>query len=130
MTAFNIFSKKRIEERVELPAYQQKLLESAIRACKPGGIVVYSTCTLAPAQNEGVVERAIENLATPLSNKKQRGYKGSAPIQCEIVSTKSLEKHYAYFFNFHSKTPYGSLVLPHISNNFGPLYFCKIRRIN
>jgi hypothetical protein len=27
MTAFNIFSKKRIQERVELPVYQQKLLE-------------------------------------------------------------------------------------------------------
>jgi hypothetical protein len=27
MTAFNIFSKKRIQERVELPDYQRKLLE-------------------------------------------------------------------------------------------------------
>jgi len=127
MTAFNIFSKKRIQERVELPDYQQKLLESAIRACKPGGIVVYSTCTLAPVQNEGVVERAIENLA---SNKKHRGYKENNSIKCEIISTQSLEKHYAYFFDFHAKTRYGSLVLPHISNNFGPLYFCKIRRIS
>ncbi|CAF0895003.1 unnamed protein product [Rotaria sordida] len=129
ITAFNIFSKKRIQERVELPAYQRKLLESAIRACKPGGIVVYSTCTLAPVQNEGVVEQAIENLAST-SNKKSRGYQGKVPIKCEVISTQSLEKHYAYFFDFHAKTRYGSLVLPHISNNFGPLYFCKIRRIN
>ena len=103
---------------------------SAIRACKPGGIVVYSTCTLAPIQNEGVVERAIENLASPSSKKNKRGHQGKQPIQCEIISTKSLEKHFAYFFEFHAKTRYGSLVLPHISNNFGPLYFCKIRRIN
>ena len=104
---------------------------SAIRACKPGGIVVYSTCTLAPIQNEGVVERAIENLASPSRTKKQqRQQQGSPPIQCEIVSTQSLEKHYAYFFEFHAKARYGSLVLPHISNNFGPLYFCKIRRIS
>lgn len=27
MTAFNIFSKKRLQERVQLPDYQQKLLE-------------------------------------------------------------------------------------------------------
>jgi len=103
---------------------------SGIRACKPGGIVVYSTCTLAPVQNEGVVERAIENLALLSSNKKHRRYKGTDPIKCEIISTKSLEKHYAYFFDFYAKTCYGSLVLPHISNNFGPLYFCKIRRIS
>ncbi|CAF1296583.1 unnamed protein product [Rotaria magnacalcarata] len=126
-TAFNIFSKKRIQERVELPTYQRKLLESAIRACKPGGIVVYSTCTLAPIQNEGVVEQAIEKLALRSSNKRSHGgHKGSDPINCEIVSTKSLEKHYAYFFDFHAKTHYGSLVLPHISNNFGPLYFFNI----
>ncbi len=31
ITAFNIFSKKRIQERVELPVYQQKLLESVFR---------------------------------------------------------------------------------------------------
>jgi 16S rRNA C967 or C1407 C5-methylase (RsmB/RsmF family) len=105
------------------------LFRSAIRACKPGGIVVYSTCTLAPVQNEGVVERAIENLRSSSSNKKQRGYHGNAPIKCEIVSTQSLEKNFAYFFEFHAKTRYGSLVLPHISKNFGPLYFCKIRRI-
>jgi hypothetical protein len=30
MTAFNIFSKKRIQERVELPNYQQKLLEYVV----------------------------------------------------------------------------------------------------
>jgi 16S rRNA C967 or C1407 C5-methylase (RsmB/RsmF family) len=103
-------------------------IRSAIRACKPGGIVVYSTCTLAPVQNEGVVERAIENVAS--SSKKKHGYKGNDQIKCEIISTKSLEKHYAYFFDFHAKTRYGSLVLPHISKNFGPLYFCKIRRIS
>jgi hypothetical protein len=77
------------------------------------------------------VERAIEHLSLSSINKKHRGHKGKdPPIKCEIISTKSLEKHYAYFFDFYAKTRYGSLVLPHISNNFGPLYFCKIRRIS
>ena len=106
------------------------MFRSAIRACKPGGIVVYSTCTLAPVQNEGVVERAIENLAATTSNARRRENHGEDPIRCEIISTKALEKHYAYFYSFHQRTQYGSLVLPHISNNFGPLYFCKIRRIS
>lgn len=120
-----MFHNIEIDFNLETPFFPY--LRSAIRACKPGGIVVYSTCTLAPVQNEGVVEQAIENLATKSSNKKSREFN---PINCEIVSTQSLEKHYAYFFNFHAKTRYGSLVLPHISNNFGPLYFCKIRRIS
>ncbi len=34
---------------------QRELLESAIHACKVGGRIVYSTCTLTPEENEGVV---------------------------------------------------------------------------
>lgn len=35
---------------------------SALRACKPQGTVVYSTCTLTPGQNDYVVEGAISQL--------------------------------------------------------------------
>lgn len=34
---------------------QTRLLESALRAAKPGGQIVYSTCTLAPQEDEGVL---------------------------------------------------------------------------
>ncbi len=34
---------------------QRELLESAVHACKVGGRIVYSTCTLTPEENEGVV---------------------------------------------------------------------------
>lgn len=39
---------------------QRRLLRRAIAATKPGGIVVYSTCTFAPEENEAVVDDAIE----------------------------------------------------------------------
>ncbi len=35
---------------------QRWLLRSAISATKPGGVIVYSTCTLSPNENEGVVD--------------------------------------------------------------------------
>lgn len=38
---------------------QEKMLEAAIGACKSGGIVVYSTCSFAPEENEVVVDRMI-----------------------------------------------------------------------
>lgn len=35
---------------------QKGLIVSAFRALKPGGIMVYSTCTIAPEENEGVID--------------------------------------------------------------------------
>jgi NOL1/NOP2/sun family putative RNA methylase len=41
-------------------AQKQKLLiESAIRLCRPGGIIVYSTCTFAPEENELIVDEQL-----------------------------------------------------------------------
>ncbi len=43
-------------ERGRLAQRQVQLLFSALQACKPGGQVVYSTCTLAPEEDEGVLD--------------------------------------------------------------------------
>lgn len=40
-------------------AYQQKLFTHAVRLLKPGGTLVYSTCTFAAEENEGVVVWAL-----------------------------------------------------------------------
>lgn len=44
----------------ELSRKQKRLLSSAARALKPGGVLVYSTCSLAPEENELVVAQALE----------------------------------------------------------------------
>ncbi|HEC63223.1 MAG TPA: RsmB/NOP family class I SAM-dependent RNA methyltransferase [Candidatus Acetothermia bacterium] len=43
-----------------LASLQKKLLCRALQLVRPGGIVVYSTCTLAPEENEGVVRHALD----------------------------------------------------------------------
>ena len=40
----------------ELPVLQREILQSAAGCVKPGGILVYSTCTMAREENEEVVE--------------------------------------------------------------------------
>ncbi|NXV89871.1 NSUN4 methyltransferase, partial [Calonectris borealis] len=52
----NIFHKRRTKERQLLPMLQLQLLMAGILATKPGGEVVYSTCSLSPLQNECVIE--------------------------------------------------------------------------
>lgn len=44
----------------ELAQADRWILRSAVSATKPGGIIVYSTCTLAPEENEAVVDWLIE----------------------------------------------------------------------
>ncbi|MDP9400799.1 MAG: 16S rRNA (cytosine(967)-C(5))-methyltransferase RsmB [Actinomycetota bacterium] len=42
----------------ELAARQERILETAVGSVRPGGRVVYSTCTLVPRENEEVVAQA------------------------------------------------------------------------
>ena len=44
----------------ELPALQLAILESAAEAVKPGGILVYSTCTIAHEENQDVVNSFLQ----------------------------------------------------------------------
>ncbi len=41
----------------ELPQLQLQILQNQARYVKPGGVLLYSTCTLVRSENEGVVER-------------------------------------------------------------------------
>ncbi|MCR5758542.1 MAG: 16S rRNA (cytosine(967)-C(5))-methyltransferase RsmB [Selenomonas sp.] len=47
---------KRPEELAALPPLQGEILDSAARALKAGGVLVYSTCTIDAAENDEVVE--------------------------------------------------------------------------
>ena len=44
----------------DLPLLQLQILENQSRFVKPGGILMYSTCTLVQAENEGVVETFLQ----------------------------------------------------------------------
>ena len=54
----------------QLPALQLAILKNQARYVKPGGTLLYSTCTLVRKENEGVVEKFLKNapdfVAVPL----------------------------------------------------------------
>jgi 16S rRNA (cytosine967-C5)-methyltransferase len=48
---------KNLDDFEKLPGIQYKILETSAQYCKAGGRLIYSTCTLNPAENEAVVSR-------------------------------------------------------------------------
>lgn len=58
----NIFKASRVKERLQLPELQAAILTNCIQLLKPGGSLVYATCSLSPVQNDGVVHMALSNV--------------------------------------------------------------------
>ncbi|MBE6560075.1 MAG: 16S rRNA (cytosine(967)-C(5))-methyltransferase RsmB [Ruminococcaceae bacterium] len=52
---------KSLESVAALPAIQYDILCGAAQYVRPGGVLVYSTCTLNPDENEHIVRRFLEN---------------------------------------------------------------------
>ncbi|MCD6320146.1 MAG: RsmB/NOP family class I SAM-dependent RNA methyltransferase [Candidatus Desulfofervidaceae bacterium] len=51
---------------MKLARIQERLLISGLKALKPGGSLVYSTCTLTPHENEGVINAILERYPVEL----------------------------------------------------------------
>ena len=45
----------------ELPALQEQIVNNAARYVKPGGLLLYATCTLVQEENEGMVEKFLQS---------------------------------------------------------------------
>lgn len=100
---FAEWTKRRSEN---LAIRQYSLLSSAYLACRVGGQIVYSTCSISPLENDDVVKKL----------KKKRSV--------EFLEFKDADK-----YPFLEKTEFGYQILPDRSNGFGPMYFSIIRKL-
>ncbi len=82
---------------------QKELLEAAVHAAKVGGRIVYSTCTLTPEENEGVIAWALERFegkveaVDPRSNVEYRMSNIDRAIEDSQVVQKSLDIRHSIF---------------------------------
>jgi NOL1/NOP2/sun family putative RNA methylase len=57
---------------------QDRLIEAAARTVRPGGILVYSTCSFAPEENEMVVDRLLQKFSNMTVEPIEHGSSGLA----------------------------------------------------
>jgi 16S rRNA C967 or C1407 C5-methylase (RsmB/RsmF family) len=89
----------------QLAKRQYSLLCSGLLTVKPGGMVLYSTCSISPDENDGVIARALERKSD----------------LCELDLTMNLEAGM-------ERTQFGVQIFPDRSDNAGPMYFSRLRR--
>jgi len=88
---------------VQLAKRQFGLLVSAWDALKPKGTILYSTCSISPLENDGVIERLLERVGDKATIKEYTGKR-------ELESTQ-----------------YGNMILPD-KLKMGPIYFSVIEK--
>lgn len=99
-TALEQWSERRIERLVQ---DQYALLTSALLALRTGGLILYATCALNAAENDGVIQRLVD-----------RGRHGARPVPLEPPPLAEA-------------TTFGFQILPDRSG-FGPLYWCLLEK--
>ena len=107
--------------RIKTVAMEQwALLSSAYRLLRSGGYLLYSTCALAPQENDQMMERLVKKF-----QKEDSGdftFENPDPDQTQIA-------HCAKFtLPAYEKTQYGYQILPDTSNGAGPIYFSLIKK--
>ncbi|KAF3686544.1 tRNA (cytosine(34)-C(5))-methyltransferase, mitochondrial [Channa argus] len=126
----------RLKERVRLPVLQAQLLRSALSAVRPGGVVVYSTCTLSSSENYAVVETVLndfpeaepddlwEEIAIPLS--KYFAFSPAHPGHGQASHRPSLQSRNRTVSSYSHRL--GILVVPQPGKTWGPMFLSRIRR--
>ncbi len=79
----------------EMPKLQKQILENAVRYVKPGGVLMYSTCTISPEENEKMAEwlcntfpLALEDMSAYLPEEmKEMGERGMVQLLPGIHET-------------------------------------------
>ncbi|KAG5470648.1 hypothetical protein LSCM1_01894 [Leishmania martiniquensis] len=128
------------ETTAELAALQRMLLQRAIETCRVGGRIVYSTCSISPMENDGVVGEALQRTrcevkvvrpsvdavagaaTATVAPPKTAGDTGKANAPgaeaCAPQTPLALGE----------ATAYGLLLLPDTCHGWGPMFFCVLEK--
>jgi 16S rRNA C967 or C1407 C5-methylase (RsmB/RsmF family) len=94
---------------------QKPLLVSAYKATKPGGLIIYSTCTFAPEENENVVSHLLDHYPCTLEEVALPG----------LNTAPGLPSWRGTMYNQQIQS--AKRIYPH-KNNVGGFFVAKIRK--
>uniref|UniRef100_A0ACD5TGN8 Uncharacterized protein n=1 Tax=Avena sativa TaxID=4498 RepID=A0ACD5TGN8_AVESA len=80
--------------------YQRRMFDQAVKLVRPGGVIVYSTCTINPGENEGLVRYALDtykflSLGSQHPKVGGPGIIGSCKLPSKAYTEKWLTAHEA-----------------------------------
>ena len=104
---------------------QFQLLEAAVHAAKVGGRIVYSTCTLTPEENEGVISQILNKFSVQLEviDPRALGITPEGFWNKAIEDSQKVQEHYA--LAAHRSVPFPALRLwPQTYDTEG--FFCAV----
>lgn len=105
-SALEIWSPNRPKQ---LAIQQFAMLAAALDAARPGGYILYSTCSICSMENEAVIEKLL---------KKRSGLFS----ECDMLAIMpGLDK-------LSEACTHGRIVLPDVQGGSGPLYFCLLQK--
>ena len=76
-----------VEHVLSCAARQDQILKSAARLCKPGGRLVYSTCTFSREENEGTIERFLSTQPDFSLRESKRMYPHSSAGEGQFMAS-------------------------------------------
>ena len=95
---------------------QRALLEKAVRLTRPGGVVVYVTCTFAPEENEAVVSDALGRLPVEIE-----------PLELPVPHARGLTSFESD--RYDARVEGAARLYPHHLDS-GGLFLAKLRRLD
>ena len=93
----------------QLAVQAHAMLAAAVEAVKPGGTILYSTCSLSPLENDGVIAKLL----------KKRGEMVSVDYNLKLTGLHSDSLT-------ADQTEYGLHILPDKNDGFGPIFMTRL----